>query len=44
MSLEKSRFYYRVYGLEVESEININEFVSIEDINAEIIECLKEYL
>ena len=35
MSLEKSRFYYKVYGLEVESEININEFVSIEDINAE---------
>ena len=35
MSLEKSRFYYKVYGLEVESEININEFVSIEDINVE---------
>lgn len=35
MSLEKSKFYYKVYGLEVESEININEFVSIEDINAE---------
>ena len=35
MSLEKSRFYYKVYGLEVESEINIDEFVPIEDINAE---------
>ena len=35
MSLEKSRFYYKVYGLEVESEININEFVPIENINVE---------
>ena len=35
MSLEKSRFYYKVYGLEVESEIKIDEFVPIENINAE---------
>ena len=35
MSLEKSEFYYRVYGLNVKSEIKIDEFVSIEDINVE---------
>lgn len=35
MSFEKSEFYYRVYGLDVKSEIKIDEFVSIEDINAE---------
>ena len=35
MSLEKSKFYYKVYGLDVKSEINIDEFVPIENINDE---------
>lgn len=35
MSFEKSEFYYRVYGLDVKSEIKIDEFVPIENINVE---------
>lgn len=35
MSFEKSEFYYRVYGLDVKSEIKIDEFVTIENINVE---------
>ena len=35
MSFEKSEFYYKVYGLDVKSEIKIDEFVTIENINVE---------
>lgn len=31
MNLEKGKFYYRVYGLNIESEIEIQEFVSIKE-------------
>ena len=33
MGLEKEKFYYKVYGLDVESEINIDEFVTKENID-----------
>lgn len=33
MNLEKSKFYYKVYGLDIESDIAIDEFISIDDIN-----------
>ena len=33
MSFEKSEFYYKVYGLNVKSEIKIDEFVPTENSN-----------
>ena len=35
MSFEKSEFYYKVYGLDVKSEIKIDEFVPTENSNYE---------
>ena len=35
MSFEKSEFYYKVYGLNVKSEIKIDEFVPTENSNYE---------
>ena len=35
MNSGKSKFYYEVYGLDIESEIKIDEFVPIENINTD---------
>ncbi|MDY6152683.1 MAG: hypothetical protein SPI06_04660, partial [Terrisporobacter sp.] len=41
MSFEKSEFYYKVYGLDVKSEIKIDEFVPTENSNYENVVSIK---